>query len=569
MDIVARRGFLSRAHWYDFFRSSDNRRRLSEPTVPKDEHETSEPPVGELHEPQYSKTTYISSATQTDSAQSSNGQDRLASNHHDHGDQCTASEEARRSLNEEGSRYQTRNSISHCEEQDPEDFTASPNQDAKHLHVPEHDSELIGNNLSEDELQNLRLHSYIMFDTEEREDYTAGPARIIEASDGVKKDSAALLLTLDLSARLREAIQAQRLFDEREYLTLRKRRQLWNLQLDIESEIAAREYRLRRIETDESDVEGLDKVQQELENMQLLLENVQLRQQQAQAQVQTQADILRTCLKDALRILEEAYVIANLVESGPEEPEFDDTPLDLQTEYQNFVRDLQADSENGSQAGSTHSVAMLELAGNNFMQSAPPPLSPEAQQRHDAKEAFYEARQNLHEAQIRFDRKEEDQAQARHEERETEDDEETAAFDLHWFQRNRQITRELIEAEEQLAKAKAKALALGVEIRLEDQASGFSVGEDEEEGAPAIRESWEGEATAAHFSRTKVDEWLGTVDEQSSGEQVGDADTDDWDAQEVEISESRSLVAWGPPRKKIDKWQQDCTLCRDSHISSK
>ncbi|PPJ58806.1 hypothetical protein CBER1_10449 [Cercospora berteroae] len=398
--------------------------------------------------------------------------------------------------------------------------------------------------------------AYIFFVNEEEEDYTTGPVRVVIASDGIKEDASALLSTLDFSAKVRKAVLAQRSFRNCEVASLQQSSNLRNLEMDIETEIDAYEYRLDK---DGAQTPENEKLAQQLSNMQILLEDVGLRQRKNESQLRTQAKVLRTCQTNALNVMEEAFVVAGLVPELVEGQEANEEPYDLQTEYQNFMRDLEPNSEENSQLESSHSVAMLELAGPDFMQSAPPPLSPEAQQKLDAKEAFYEARQKLVEAQVRFDRKEEDQAQARHEEQQTEDDEEKAAFDLHWFQRNREITRELIEAEEQLAKAKAEALALGVEIRLEDQASGFSVGEDEEEGAPDIRESWEGEATAAHFSRTKVDDWLGTVDEQSSSEQIGDADTDDWDAQEVEISESRSLVAWGPPRKKIDKWQQDCT----------
>ncbi|PIB01498.1 hypothetical protein CB0940_00183 [Cercospora beticola] len=418
---------------------------------------------------------------------------------------------------------------------------------------------LQGQRLGEAESEDARRAlAYIFFVNEEEDDYTTGPVRVVTASDGIKEDASALLLTLEFSASVRQAVLAQRSFQNFEATSLQQRRRLRILESDIEREIDASEYRLRKADPQDPNNEQLE---QQSSNMRLLLEDVKLRQEQSDAQLRTQAKVLRTCQTNALNIMEEAFVIAGLVLEPVEEQEAEEELYDLQTEYQNFMRALEANSEDGSQAGSSHSVAMLDLAGEDFMQSAPPPLSPEDQQKLDAKEAFYEARQKLFEAQVRFDRKEEDQAQARHEEEPTEEEEEeTAAFDLHWFQRNREITRELIEAEEQLAKAKAEALALGVEIRLEDQASGFSVGEDEEEdGAPAIRESWEGEATAAHFSRTKVDDWLHTVDEQSSSEQVGDADTDDWDAQEVEISESRSLVAWGPPRKKIDKWQQDCT----------
>ncbi|KAM3418524.1 hypothetical protein BST61_g4502 [Cercospora zeina] len=405
-----------------------------------------------------------------------------------------------------------------------------------------------------------RALAYIFFVNEEEEDYTSGPIRIVTASDGFKDDVSALLLSLDLSAKVRRAVLAQRAFQAFKGASEQQQHNLWNLELDIETEIDAAEFRLSK--ADAQDAEN-EKVVQQLSNMRLLLENVKLRQQKLDAQIRTQETVLRTCQTNAISALEEAFVIAGLVPEPDGEQNAEEEPYDLQTEYGNFMRDLQSNNESESQAGSTHSVAMLELSGPNFMQSAPPPLSPEAQRKFNAKDAFYNARQKLLEAQTRFDRKEEDQAQARHEENDAEDSGETETFDLHWFQRNREITRELIEAEEQLAEAKARALVLAVEIRLEDQASGFSVGEEEEEeeeeeGNPVIRESWEGEATGAHFERTKVETWLGTVDAKSSSDLVEDADTDDWDAQEVEISESRSLVAWGPPRKKIDKWQQVC-----------
>ncbi|GIZ40847.1 hypothetical protein CKM354_000417000 [Cercospora kikuchii] len=557
MDHFPRKIFSSRPRWQALFRNADTERRTTEAAAIEEEAlQTFEPHDNAALTGAHRSTTYIDNATQTSPGRS-NFEVESSSLAHPAGPTTTSSvlsaQEAAGPDHQSSEAHTVSEehavSIDDCQETNA--LESGPSEQ----HHDTGDS-LGFSGLEEAESEDARRAlACVFFVNEEEEDYTTGLARVVSASDGVKEDASALLLTLDFSARVRKAVLAQRSFRAFEAASDERKCNLMDLERDIKKQVNASEYLLCKADPQDQDTQ---KTAQQLSNIRLLLEDVKLRQQQNDAQLRTQAKVLRTCQTNALTILEEAFVIAGLVPEPTEEQEAEGEPYDLQTEYQNFVRDLEGGSEDDSQVGSTHSIAMLEIAGDDFMQTAPPPVSPEAQRKHDAKEAFYEARQNLLEAQVRFDRKEEDQAQARHGEQEIEDDEEIAAFDLHWFQRNREITRELIEAEEQLAKAKAEALALGVEIRLEDQASGFSAGEDEEEGSLAIRESWEGEATAAHFSRTKVDEWLGSVDEQSSSEHVGDADTDDWDAQEVEISESRSLVAWGPPRKKIDKWQQDC-----------
>ncbi|KAF2214951.1 hypothetical protein CERZMDRAFT_82836 [Cercospora zeae-maydis SCOH1-5] len=557
MDLIPRKIFSSRPRWKALFWNPESGRRSSQYSVPKQEQPTrplyTHPDAG-LSE-RFQPTIYVDDTTQTSPCLSYSKEEAPDL---EHGANFSQTASAQAIKKESAPAYE-----------DLRVSTASGGDLVPHTHCPNHsESGLLEQQHepgypmevrspedpgSEDARRAL---AYIFFVNEEEEDYTSGPVRIVTASDGVKDDASALLLSLDLSAKVRRAVLAQRAFQAFESASEQQKGNLWNLELDIGTEIDASEFRLGKAAAQDAEHE---KAAQQLSNMRLLLENVHLRQQKLDAQIRTQMDVLRTCQTNAISAMEEAFVIAGLVSEAVEEQEAGEEPYDLQTEYQQFMRDLEADSDNDSQPGSSRSVIALDLAGPNFMQSAPPPLSPEAQQRLNAKEAFYDARQKLLEAQMRFDRKEEDQARARHQEKDAEDSEETETFDLHWLQRNREITRELIEAEEQLADAKAQALALGVEIRLEDQASGFSVGEEEEEeGNPVMRESWEGEATAAHFSRTNVDNWLGTVDEKFSSELVEDADADDWHAQEVEISESRSLVAWGPPRRKIDKWQQVC-----------
>ncbi|KXT09446.1 hypothetical protein AC579_5990 [Pseudocercospora musae] len=392
-----------------------------------------------------------------------------------------------------------------------------------------------------------RDETYIAFDNESEEDYTAGPVRFVNASDGVNK-VAALLMTMNLSKKIQQAVQGQRSFNKAEQKAILKRRAPHNLNRELLSEIGSHRRRLQQKESsaEEAEVAAMKK---ELERLQLMQENVQLRRQGSDAQLESQAMMLRRVQASVTTILEEVFEVSDLVQPQIAEPQALPEELDLQKEYQAFCKDL----ENGNSYKDTEdSVAELQIFGQESLEIAKPALTPEQQGKCNASKApaFYEAQDRLQNALTRFELRGSD----RELDRQVATDESEEAFDLRWIQRYRELTHAVIEAEEGLAKAKAGATKAGFRIRLESQSSGFSDRDDD-----GYRESWVAEVLSS-IPRDAINAWLAVLPEDADPERKGDLDADPWDARDIEICDSVSMVADGSRRRRIDRWQLACGL---------
>ncbi|SMY23876.1 unnamed protein product [Zymoseptoria tritici ST99CH_1A5] len=393
--------------------------------------------------------------------------------------------------------------------------------------------------------QSLREERYVRIHDEVEEDYTAGPSRLVLATDGLKEDCPALLMTLELSACIQQTIYAEREFAKEKQLALDQHFQLENLEWKVRREIEAHEYRRRKTDSEDNTVETPVSTSsaKEVDNLHLMLENVKQRISTADVQRNTQAMILQECSEALNACLEESFIAAEIVHPAVLEPEIDVEPLDLQQEYQAFCEQLR-EMEEGSQASS---VAALNVTGDTYLLVPPQVLTPEEQAQADLKSAFFDARERLQNASYDFDQRE---TARRDEQCRTDEDEET--FDLRWLQHIRDLTREVIEAEEAFAAAKAAAKEAGLNLTLEYQSSGFA---DVEGDGDCM--SFDDELIGtAHIA--KIGDWLSGVDADMSSEIAGSAEVDDWEAKDVEICDSVSLVAYGPHRRKIDGWQQDC-----------
>lgn len=121
-----------------------------------------------------------------------------------------------------------------------------------------------------------------------------------------------------------------------------------------------------------------------------------------------------------------------------------------------------------------------------------------------------------------------------------------------WVQRNRDLTRKLIEAEEACADAKAAAVQAGVELYDDQQSSAFG---DEDGAYPASCE----EALVSSAPVRQVTEWLDTVSADATADfENGDVDADEWAAAEVEIGDSYSTIALGKDMTRIQRWRRFC-----------
>ena len=163
---------------------------------------------------------------------------------------------------------------------------------------------------------------------------------------------------------------------------------------------------------------------------------------------------------------------------------------------------------------------------------------------------YYRALTRLHDAQAAF----ENQGALSRLTSET-----PSASALRHIHRSRDLTRQLIEAEEALAAAKATAIAAGVDLGSSDVSSGF------------MDRSHDGKAgsNVEIVITRRIDEratlkWLGCVPGEGGKwaklPSCWPEEADAWECKSVDIADSGSAVAAGSERRWIDKWK---TMCAD------
>lgn len=285
--------------------------------------------------------------------------------------------------------------------------------------------------------------------------------------------------------------------------------------------------------------------------------------------------------------------------------------FDLQEEYQ--------EKANGDNIGLIHQQADDGFANRYFEQylaGAPQELdTTPAIRKHEPTEeqlakqtlmqAVWDAEDHLKTVQMWFDRKEDEQRQDQEDEYQRRISGQqpaytsTEQFDLHWVAVNRQMIRDLVEAEEGYSQAKAAAKAAGVQFQSKNQSSCFGTdnpGENvSDPGYPLSQEV--NIPAAAAWVTPRVEGWMEDVPEdlepvpenarkyaedclpeQSSEMDLDDCpddaaegtsekadsacemEIDDWDFKEIEFGDSLSCVGYGNRHQKIAKWQRDCQV---------
>jgi hypothetical protein len=131
-------------------------------------------------------------------------------------------------------------------------------------------------------------------------------------------------------------------------------------------------------------------------------------------------------------------------------------------------------------------------------------------------------------------------------------------FDVRWVLRYGELTRDLINAEAAYADVKRAAFEAGVPLPFEDNETVCEAMDDEGLGYTISKE----QELVASVPSPIVRRWLDKVPEgEVSSPSFGDAarsDSDEWEAEEVGISDSVSLVAEGRERTRIDRWRKAC-----------
>jgi hypothetical protein len=371
---------------------------------------------------------------------------------------------------------------------------------------------------------------FIRFASEDEGDYTSGPIRIVNAHDGVRPDAAALLMNLDFSCKIQAAIQAQRDVEAAEQAVFHEKNQLTDLILDIQGELTNCEFELAISESQISeDAHALAKRRAILQDF---LDCVERRCDFISARVTAQAANLRVRLADINEYLHDAFIAADLISPPAEEPVDPLELLDFKTEFQLFCEE----HDDGE---------AVELHGPSVGQN------PEQKAQSDATGAFYQAQHEWDHAQVAFDNREEDR-----DKEELTTEERPEEFHIRWVQKNRDLTRALINAESAYLAAKATAIKEGVQAVIHLQSAQFK--DHPNDGYLESREQ-QGMPTGPC---ARVTGWMDQIPDNASPD-VECADISDaqhTDIEEADMWDSCSQCRYDDdPRNRsmIDAWQKN------------
>lgn len=418
--------------------------------------------------------------------------------------------------------------------------------------------------LSIEETQAVRQKQYVSFRYEAPEDYTSGPARMVVATDGIKEDCVALLMTPELSATIQEAILRERDYARAKTAVMSERRSLSTLDSKIGREIASCRSRLAILDKNgEAESEESQKLQRQKSNLELMRKDVQARRERMRNNIEIhQAHQLLAFQADVNVHLEEAFVAARLLAPEDEEPEPQIEELDITQEYQHFCEKL---------APMNDDPFDCSVFDHNSDHLKAEPLSQEEQARQVVVNDIWRVKDALDSARREFDNREAQRDREYQENIAAADNggattnESPEAFDVRWVMQNRNLTRNLIDAEAAYAAKKREVLEAGMPLpftdagtALEDtmdvmvEGQGYDVSEEQETMVP--------------ISPPGVRRWLSKLPEDAEAEVAGDearGDADEWEAEEVGISDSVSVVAEGKERARIDRWRQACAEARE------
>ncbi|KAL1591253.1 hypothetical protein WHR41_00066 [Cladosporium halotolerans] len=415
--------------------------------------------------------------------------------------------------------------------------------------------------LTFEEEQAIRDEEYVTLAAEAAECYTDGPSRLVLASDGVK-GCVALLMTLDFSGHVQEALQSQRDFAKARSQSSKTKLALIGLESKVESAIASCKSRLRKLD---DQLEGDDRdarasLEQRLTILKAMLLDVGGRKQELFAGVQTQADILREVQASVIAYLEEAFICGMLVPMEEEDPAVEVKKFDLEEEYLLFCDKLKAA---GDPLLEDEEIAPLD---HNLDHLKAEPLSEEDQKKQDIVNDLWAAKQTLTQARNAFENRSNQRAQEFYANQAAADaglpttDDSPEAFDIRWVQETAGLTRALIDAEGAWTSAKRRAVDAGVPVEFDqdDQDTVFAGVDESDCGGDRMSAEQEMVPTVSSPTMRK---WLSAVPEgveAGIADDEAEAEADDWEADEVGISDSVSLVAEGRERARIDRWRRAC-----------
>ncbi|CAF9937335.1 hypothetical protein IMSHALPRED_011106 [Imshaugia aleurites] len=371
--------------------------------------------------------------------------------------------------------------------------------------------------------------------------FTEGPSRFIIAKDG-SKDCVALLVNETLIAKLRDLFQEDRDVSALDGPLCHAKMDLKNIEGRVQS---ARE----SLETAESE-EQVEKDKNIIEQHTSDLLKIRRRKDELEKEQDLLKGKLEFSRSHTQWVLETAMRGADLL--GPEKP----LPAILLRLRNEELEHTENEVEVPEHVISAHSPAVSATSDHEDVEVTEEQLQCQA-----AYNDFVDRSQLLHTVQADFDDQrnnyQENLAMFQQKAEAGTTEMSRSDFDRWSVQYGQQLTRALIDAEEAFEQARERAYDLG--------AIGSNHGQEFYYGAE-YEESWPENKIAdfiASHDWSFVEDWMDKIPDSTYQADVESVEIDEWDAGEVDVDDSISVIDYEEYRQDIDRYQRICARLED------
>lgn len=370
--------------------------------------------------------------------------------------------------------------------------------------------------------------------------FTEGPSRFVLTKDG-SRDCVALLVNEGFLAKLRDLFQEERDLSILEGPLCHAKMNLRNIERSVQEGQNA----LETAESEEDAENHRNVVKQQTSELQNI--------RHWKDELEEERDMIKSNLELSRNhtkwVLETAMREANLL--GPEKP------LPAILSRQEETQDIEEEVAVTERSIPAQSPTASTTPGHPEVE-----VSQEEAERREAYDEFIERSRYLETVQGKFDSQgflyRENLAEFEEMAAAGTTDMSRSDFDRRKVRYGQQLTRALIDAEEEFEEAREQALALGA-IR-SDYGHEFYYGAEYEESWP---ENKIAEYNAAH-DWSFIEGWVDNIPgSDSQADDVDSVDIDEWDAEELDVNDSISNIDCEEYRQDIDRYRRICARLED------
>ncbi|KAI7538397.1 hypothetical protein KC331_g10387 [Hortaea werneckii] len=409
-----------------------------------------------------------------------------------------------------------------------------------------------------------------MFNGEGTKYLSDGPTKLVLASDG-SKPCMAIIPSIDLVIRLEETIIESREVSDAEDIHLPRITKLGDMCENLEEEIKDIKSAIAKFQnhSSHSDVDRtMEKLSQRASRLEKKKNWADKKKSDYERLLKNKQTTQRSNVLYMLAYLDDAFVDSKLIDPPPpaatviqakSKIAFSDTVSYREAfELDEITQENSKALDEKSMQSRSSGISVWRDPDYDLYEPTPTKATNDAEaviwRYESAMTRLRVMQQDFNDQEERFER----EAWNRMERRAAgEDFESDLAFDHRQIQETRELVNRLTEAEDLVEAAKTDAVAMGVQIPDSDIESGFV--DDVDDGYRISSEARE----AASVDKDSIAKWMTEIPEEDF-EGTTDADVDEWDCRSVAISESGSMVAEGPDRRRIDKWRSMCEATKQN-----